>query len=70
VVFGDSWPYGAHCNGCTPWPKLLPPAYESALGTQVTLVDLTENGGTSGSLLEEFQTSDRYATRSPHQTSS
>jgi len=60
VVFGDSWPYGAHCSGCTPWPKLLAPAYQSALGVQATLVDLTENGGTSGSLLEEFRTSDTY----------
>ncbi len=60
VVFGDSWGYGAHCRGCTPWPKLLPSDYKSALGLDVTLTDLTENGGDSASLLEELKASHEY----------
>ena len=60
VVFGDSWSYGAHCGGCTPWPRLLPASYESSVGVQVELTDLTENGGTSDSLIAELRNDVRY----------
>ncbi len=60
VVLGDSWGYGAHCGGCTPWPKLLPADYESSLGVAVVLTDLTENGGDSASLVEELKSNPVY----------
>ena len=60
VVFGDSWGYGAHCNGCTPWPKLLPSDYESSVGINVALTDLTENGGDSASLVAELKNDPEY----------
>ena len=56
-AFGDSWPYGAHCHGCVPFPQL----YKDGLGasTQHTIdfVNRTDNGGTSGSLLDSITTS-------------
>ena len=60
VVFGDSWGYGAHCNGCTPWPKLLPADYKSSSGVDVTLTDLTENGGNSASLVDDLKNKPAY----------
>ena len=60
VVFGDSWGYGAHCNGCTPWPKLLPADYKSSLGVDVTLTDLSENGGNSALLVDELKNKPAY----------
>ena len=60
VVFGDSWGYGAHCNGCTPWPELLPSDYESSSGVDVALTDLTENGGNSALLLDELKNKPAY----------
>jgi hypothetical protein len=60
VVFGDSWGYGAHCNGWTPWPKLLPAEYKSSSGVDVTLTDLTENGGDSASLVDELRNKPDY----------
>jgi lysophospholipase L1-like esterase len=53
VVFGDSWPYGAHCNGCTPFPDLYAEALDVEAPTEFT--NLTENGGTSESLLAEIR---------------
>lgn len=69
AVFGDSWGYGAHCGGCTPWPKLLDAGYESELGISVDVVDLVENGGTP---IRSSQSSARMRTsamRSPMPTS-
>ena len=60
VVFGDSWGYGAHCNGCTPWPQLMPSDYKSSLGVDVTLTDLTENGGNSALLVDELKNKPEY----------
>ena len=60
VVFGDSWGYGAHCGGCTPWPKLLEAGYESQNSINVDVVDLVENGGTTDSLLADFREDARY----------
>ena len=55
AVFGDSWGYGAHCGGCTPWPKLLEAGYESEFGASVDVVNLLENGGNTDVLLKEFR---------------
>lgn len=60
VVFGDSWGYGAHCHGCTPWPKLLAADYRSSLGVDVTLTDLSENGGNSALLVDELKNKPAY----------
>lgn len=60
VVFGDSWGYGAHCHGCTPWPELLPADYKSSLGVDVTLTDLSENGGNSALLVDELKNRPAY----------
>jgi lysophospholipase L1-like esterase len=53
VMFGDSWPFGAHCNGCTPYPDLYAEALDVETPTGFT--NLTENGGTSDSLLTEIR---------------
>lgn len=60
VVFGDSWGFGAHCAGCTPWPRLLPADYRAAEKVEVTLTDLTENGGDSTSLVDELKNNAEY----------
>ena len=60
VVFGDSWAHGAHCGGCTPWPILLPADYRAASQVEVTLTDLTENGGDSASFLDELKNNAEY----------
>jgi hypothetical protein len=60
VAFGDSWPYGAHCNGCTPFPDLYAEALNPEAPTEFT--NLTENGGTTDSLLSEMQSSEPYRT--------
>jgi lysophospholipase L1-like esterase len=53
VMFGDSWPFGAHCNGCTPFPDLYAEALDAEAPTGFT--NLTENGGTTESLLGEIR---------------
>jgi lysophospholipase L1-like esterase len=53
VAFGDSWPYGAHCNGCTPFPDLYAEALDAEAPTGFT--NLTEDGGTTESLLAEIR---------------
>ena len=58
VMFGDSWPYGAHCNGCTPFPDLYAEALDAEEPTGFT--NLTEDGGTSDSLLAEIRDSEPY----------
>ena len=41
VAFGDSWPEGAHCNGCTPFPALWAEELESQFGQDIEFTDLT-----------------------------
>jgi lysophospholipase L1-like esterase len=60
VVFGDSWPYGAHCNGCTPFPQLYAEALDAEASTGFT--NLTEDGGTTDSLLGEMRSFEPYRT--------
>ena len=58
VAFGDSWPYGAHCNGCTPFPDLYAAALNAEAPTEFT--NLTEDGGSTESLLSEMRTYEPY----------
>lgn len=60
LAFGDSWPYGAHCNGCVPFPELYVEGLKEELGREVELVDLVTNGGTSASLLESLRGDESY----------
>ena len=57
VAFGDSWPYGAHCHGCRPFPMLYADGLEATTAHHIEFVNLTTNGGTSQSLLASIQTS-------------
>ena len=50
VMFGDSWPYGAHCNGCQPFPSLLDVAYAAITGLPIDFQNDTTNGGTAQEL--------------------
>jgi len=50
VMFGDSWPYGAHCNGCQPFPFLLDVAYAAITGLPIDFLNDTTNGGTAQEL--------------------
>src|SRR5215204_1259128 len=54
LALGDSWPYGAHCNGCTPFPELYAGGLKKELGREVTLLNLVTNGGTSASLRDSL----------------
>jgi hypothetical protein len=57
VAFGDSWPYGAHCDGCRPFPKLYADGLAATTDHRIDFVNLTTNGGTAQSLLKSIQTS-------------
>ncbi|MEO5887073.1 MAG: SGNH/GDSL hydrolase family protein [Anaerolineales bacterium] len=59
VAFGDSWPYGAHCNGCRPFPVLYADGLAATTDHRIDFVNLTTNGGTSQSLLTSIQTSEK-----------
>jgi hypothetical protein len=66
VAFGDSWPEGAHCNGCTTFAGLWADDIEEQTGKNVEFTDLTgANEGSSAeskqsaSLLESLQTDER-----------
>jgi hypothetical protein len=57
VAFGDSWPYGAHCHGCRPFPRLYADGLAATTAHHIEFVNLTTNGGTSQSLLASIQSS-------------
>ena len=59
VAFGDSWSYGAHCNGCKPFPALYADALAATTNHSIDFINLTTNGGTSQSLLKDIQTSQK-----------
>lgn len=59
VAFGDSWPYGAHCNGCRPFPALYADGLATTTDHRIDFINLTTNGGTSQSLLKSIQTSQK-----------
>ena len=65
VAFGDSWPEGAHCNGCTPFPELWLEALEEQTGAEIEFTDFTGDrerstaeGKASASLLGSLQTNE------------
>ena len=66
MAFGDSWPEGAHCNGCTAFPGLWADDLAIQTGQEVQFTDLTgeaegspvESKG-SGSLLDSLRTNER-----------
>jgi lysophospholipase L1-like esterase len=59
VAFGDSWPHGAHCNGCKPFPALYADALAATTDHSVDFINLTTNSGTSQSLLNSIKTSQK-----------
>jgi hypothetical protein len=65
VAFGDSWPEGAHCNGCTTFAGLWADDLEAETGREIEFTDLTgasersaAESKASASLLETLQTSE------------
>ena len=69
VAFGDSWPEGAHCNGCTPFPELWLEALEGQTGMEIEFFDFmgerersTAEGKMSASLLGSLQTNEETRT--------
>ena len=69
VAFGDSWPEGAHCNGCSPFPELWLKALEEQTGMEIEFFDFmgerersTAEGKMSASLLGSLQTNEETRT--------
>lgn len=68
VSLGDSWPEGAHCDGCRTFPQLHADALEQSLGRPITLKELAGQaqpffeslGGGSASLLEAVRGDDAF----------
>jgi hypothetical protein len=69
VSLGDSWPEGAHCNGCRTFPQTYAEGLADELGEPVTLVDLagqaqpsfdTPGKGGSAGLLEAIRTDEPF----------
>ena len=68
VALGDSWPEGAHCDGCRTFPQLHADALEQSLGRPITLKELAGQaqpffdslGGGSASLLEAIRADDAF----------
>jgi hypothetical protein len=69
VSLGDSWPEGAHCNGCRTFPQIHAEALEETLGEPVTHIDLagqaqpnfdTPGSGGSAGLLEALRTDESF----------
>jgi hypothetical protein len=48
VAFGDSWPEGAHCDGCTPFAELWAEDLETQAGVEVGFEDFTGDNEESG----------------------
>lgn len=67
VSLGDSWPEGAHCNGCRTFPQTHADAL-AEMGRPVTLKDLAGQaqpffdslGGGAASLLEAVETDEAF----------
>jgi lysophospholipase L1-like esterase len=62
AAFGDSWPYGAHCNGCRPFPGLYAEGLATATGRRIEFVNRTTNGGTAQQLLATMKVSEPIRT--------
>jgi hypothetical protein len=48
VAFGDSWPEGAHCEGCIPFPELWAEDLATQTGAEVGFEDFTGDREESG----------------------
>jgi hypothetical protein len=59
VALGDSWSNGAHCGFCETFVGRYADMLNHRLGRQVRLTNLTENGGTSTTMLAALRTDDR-----------
>jgi hypothetical protein len=59
VALGDSWANGAHCGSCKTFVGRYADLLNKRLRPKVRLTDLTENGGTSTTMLNELRTDDR-----------
>jgi hypothetical protein len=69
VALGDSWPEGAHCAGCRPFPQTHAEALADRLGKPVTLHNLagqaqpyfdTPGGGGSTGLIRALRTDEAF----------
>lgn len=68
VSLGDSWPEGAHCEGCRTFPQLHAEALEQTLGRPITLKELAGQaqpyfdslGGGAASLLEAIEADEAF----------
>ena len=56
VAFGDSWPYGAHCNGCRPFPELVADGLPALTDATITFDNAVTNGGTAQELAARMET--------------
>ena len=59
VAFGDSWPYGAHCHGCRPFPVLYADGLTATTDHRIDFINLTTNGGTSHWLLNSIKSAQK-----------
>lgn len=57
LVFGDSWPFGAHCDGCRPWPTLYAEGLRTATGQTIDFKNRATNGGTAQELAATIKSS-------------
>ncbi len=55
LAFGDSWPYGAHCNGCRPFTVLLESGFAAATGMTIFFRNDVSNGGTAQGLAGQIK---------------
>jgi len=68
VSLGDSWPEGAHCDGCRTFPQLHAEGLEQMLGRPITLKELAGQaqpyfdslGGGAASLLEAIEADEAF----------
>lgn len=60
LAFGDSWPFGAHCNGCVPFPQLYADGLEEQTGEEIEFLNLVTNGGTTGTLRDSITQDSAY----------
>lgn len=69
MSLGDSWPEGAHCNGCRTFPQIHAQMLQESLGEPVTFIDLagqaqpffdTPGGGGSAGLLDALRTEESF----------
>ena len=67
IALGDSWPEGAHCNGCQPFPELHAEALQAEQGARSSSENLAGQaqpgfgaGGGMASLLDAVRTDEAF----------